>query len=194
MRDVMRAVIIAATATVFIAAPLVAQTERGYVTGIGGFAVTPETTSGDVLGEAGVRIAPRLLVFGDVGQFHNLQPSQVQPTVDSADTFLSAAQGLNVIGTGRVPAWYTVGGLRYEIPMQARLSPYVLGGVGFARLSPTAQFLYSSGTLPDGSTASAGDDVTSQIVSAGDFTAPTPTNAFMFTLGGGVAIPVAPRS
>ena len=59
--------------------------------------------------------------------------------------------------------------------MQARLSPYVLGGVGFARLSPTAQFLYSSGTLPDGSTASAGDDVTSQIVSAGDFTAPTPT-------------------
>src|SRR3989442_14221078 len=103
----MRAVIMAATATVLMAAPLFAQTERGYVTGIGGFTVTPDTTSGDVLGEVGVRIAPHLLVFGDLGQFHNLQPSDVQPTVDSTTALLAADQGLNVIGAGRVPAWYS---------------------------------------------------------------------------------------
>jgi opacity protein-like surface antigen len=36
-----------------------------------------------------------------------------------------------------------------------------------------------------------GTDVTTQLVSAGAFTMPPATNAFMFTLGGGVAIPVA---
>jgi opacity protein-like surface antigen len=33
--------------------------------------------------------------------------------------------------------------------------------------------------------------VTTQLVTAGDFTAPAPSNAFMFTLGGGVEVPVA---
>ena len=39
-------------------------------------------------------------------------------------------------------------------------------------------------------TPSVGDDVTSQIVSAGDFTVPSATTAFMYTLGAGVEIPV----
>jgi opacity protein-like surface antigen len=189
----MRAVIIAAAVIVSTASPGFAQAERGYLAGIGGFVVTPDTTSGDVLGEAGVRIAPHLLVFGDIGQFHNLQPSAVQGTVDSTTALLSAAQGLNVTGIGRVPAWYSIGGLRYEVPTQGRVAPYVLAGLGFARLSPTAQFTYSSGTLPDGSTPSAGADVTTALVSAGDFTPPPPSTAFMFTLGGGVEIPVAHR-
>src|SRR5439155_7978591 len=81
--------------------------------------------------------------------------------------------------------------LRYEVPTNSRVSPYVLGGLGFARLMPTAQFTYSSGTLPDGSTPSIGADVTAQLVSAGDFTAPAASTAFMFTLGGGVEVPVA---
>lgn len=187
----MRALMIATTVTLMSAAPLLAQTERGYITGVGGFAVTTDATSGNVLAEAGVRIAPHLLVFGNLGQFHNLQPSDIQPAVDSTTAALSATQGLQVLGTARVPAWYSVGGLRYEIPMQGRVSPYVLGGLGFARLSPVGKFTYSSGTLPDGSTPSVGADVTTQLVTAGDFTAPPATNAFMYTLGGGVEIPVA---
>jgi opacity protein-like surface antigen len=189
--EVMRALMIAATITLLTAAPLVAQTERGYVAGVGGFAVSPDTTSGDVLGEAGLRVAPHLLVFGNVGQFHNLRPSDVQPAVDSTTALLSADQGLNVMGAARVPAWYSGGGLRYEMPTQSRVSPYVLGGIGFARLTPTAQFTYSSGTLPDGSTPALGADVTTQLVAAGDFTLPSATTAFMYTVGGGVAIPVA---
>ena len=191
MRDVMRAVIIAATATVFIAAPLFAQTERGYVTGIGGFAVTPDTTSGDVVAEVGVRIAPHLLVFGNVGQFHNLQPSDILPAVNETTTSLALGQGLDVIGTARVPAWYSIGGLRYEMNTRSHVSPYVLGGIGFARLTPKAQFTFSSGVLPDGSMPDIGADITSQLVSAGDFTTPVSTTALMFTLGGGVEIPMA---
>ena len=143
------------------------------------------------MGDAGVRIAPHLLVFGSFGQFHNLQPSAAQPAVDSTTASLAAAQGLSVVGTARVPAWDGLGGLRYQVPMQGRVSPYVLGGLGAARLTPTGSFTYTSGTLPDGTTANAGDDVTDQLVTAGDFIAPPASTAFMFTLGGGVEVPVA---
>jgi opacity protein-like surface antigen len=192
----MRAVMfVAAVAivTMFTAGPAFAQMqERVYVTGVGGFATTPDTTSRDVMGEVGVRVARNLFVFGDLGQFHNLQPSVVQPTVDATTAILAAGQGLNVTGTARVPAWYSVGGLRYEVPIHSRLlSPYVLGGLGVARLNPTAQFTFVSGPMPDGSTQAAGADVTSQILTAGDFTAPPATTALMFTLGGGAEIPVA---
>jgi len=111
--------------------------------------------------------------------------------VDSTAGILSASQGLDVTGVGRVPARYAIGGLRYEVPARGRISPYVLGGLGVARLMPTAEFTYSSGVLPDGTTPSLGTDVTTQLVAAGDFTAPPATTAFMFTLGGGVDFPVA---
>ncbi len=186
----MRALMITLIAIVLTAAPSYAQTERGYVSGIGGFTVTPDTTSRDVLAEGGVRVAPHLFVFGDVGQFRNLQPSDVQPAVDNAAA-ITADQGLGVIGTGRVPAVYSVGGVRYEAGTRTRISPYVLGGVGIARLKPTARFTYESGTLPDGSTPTVGDDVTSQLESAGAFSLPPASNAFMITMGGGVSVPVS---
>jgi len=187
----MRVVVCVAAVIVLMATPSYAQqTERGYVEGAAGFATSPDTTSGDVLGQVGVRIAPHLLVFGDFGQFRNLQPSTIQPSVDLATATLAADQGVTVVGTGRVPASYAIGGLRFEIPTNSRVTPYVLGGVGFARLTPTAQFTYSSGTLA-GVTPTAGNDVTDQVVSMGDFTQPAATTAFTFSLGGGVAIPVA---
>lgn len=187
----MRALMISATVTLLSAAPVFAQTERGYVTAAGGYAASPDTTSGDVLGEVGLRVAPRLLVFGDVGDFHNLQPSDIQPSIDAATAFVATTQGVSVTGTGRVPAWFSLGGLRYEMPMQHRVSPYFLGGIGFARLMPTAQFTYSSGSFPDGTTPIAGQDVTGELLTAGAFAVPAPSTAFMFTLGAGVDVPVA---
>ena len=190
----MRALIIAAAAIVMTAGPSFAQStqdERAYVTVGGGVAVSSDTTSGDVALEAGMRIAPNLFVFGNLGQFHNLQPSQLQPTVDNTDLMLSA-NGITVDGTARVPAFHAIAGLRYAIPTRRGFSPYVLGGIGFARLSPTAQFTYQSGTLP-GFTPAVGDDVTTQLESLGDYTQPAASTAFMFTLGGGVDVPVAPH-
>ena len=187
----MRALFIAATLSLLCAAPSLAQDERGYITGVGGFAASTDATSGNVLFDAGVRVAPHLMVFGNLGQFHNLQPSDALPAVDSTMATLAGSLGLNVVGTARVPAFYSVGGIRYEMPTRARVSPYVSAGLGVARLSPTAQFTYSSGPLPDGTTPTIGTDVTSELVTAGYFTTPPSTTAFMYTLGGGVAIPVA---
>jgi opacity protein-like surface antigen len=166
-----------------------AQTDRLYIGGTGGFAAGPDGTSRDTFGEAGVRVAPRLFVFGDIGQIHNLQPSAFQPIVDGTTALLSGT-GLRVVGTAREPAWYSLGGVRYEAPAVRRVSPYVFGGAGVARITPAAQFTYSSGTLPGG-TASAGDDVTQQLTAMGDFTQPAATSAMMLSVGGGVAVPVA---
>src|SRR5258707_8641394 len=141
----MRFLFIAPTGAL-VEAPYCGQSSNVFASLSGGFAVSPDGTSGDVLGEVGVRIAPHLSVFGNIGQFHNLQPSQAQPGVDAVDTTL-AAGGLSVTGAARVPAWYGMGGLRLTVPMNARVSPYVFGGLGFARLTPSATFTYNSGTL-----------------------------------------------
>jgi opacity protein-like surface antigen len=188
----MKVLLIAATLAL-VAVPSYAQGANVYASVAGGFAVSPDGTSGDVLGQIGVRITPQISVFADIGQFHNLQPSQAQPAVDGTDSTL-AAGGLSVTGVARVPAWYSMGGLRWTMPVSARVSPYVFGGAGFARLTPSAKFTYASGTLVGALTPpAAGDDVTAQIVSLGDFTQPPASTAFMFAVGGGVEAPIAPH-
>jgi opacity protein-like surface antigen len=193
----MRTLMMAAAVTVLAAAPLLAQEHgaggqdaAGYVTGLGGFAASVGNTTGDMLVEGGVRIAPHLMVFGNVGRFGNLQ-ADLQPTLDATTSALANNQGLNVIGGGSLPATYASGGLRVEVPTNRRIMPYALGGIGVAHLNPTAQFTFSSGTMPDGSSPATGTDVTAALVSSGGFTAPPSSNAFMFTLGGGVQVPVA---
>jgi opacity protein-like surface antigen len=182
-------------ATILTAAPLFAQESgaqnaRGYVTGLGGFARSLGGTTSDFLVDGGIRIAPHAMVFGNIGRFSNLQ-SDLQPTLDTTTAALAANQGLYVTGAGTLPAWYSVGGLRIEVPTRSRVVPYVLGGAGMARLNPAPQFLFASGTMSDGSTPAAGTDVTSAIIASGGLTAPSSSSAFMFTLGGGVQVPLA---
>jgi opacity protein-like surface antigen len=194
--EVMRTLIIAATVTLLTSAPLLAQGTGaspggagGYVAGLAGFATSSGNTTGDIQVEVGVHIARHVKVFGDIGRFGNLQ-ADLQPTLDSATSTLAANQGLSVIGGGSLPATYFTGGLRVDVPANHRVVPYVLGGVGVARLNPTPQFTFSSGTLPDGSTPAVGTDVTAALTSTGTITTPPSSSAFMFTLGGGVQIPV----
>ena len=169
----------------------IAHADRGYFDLGGGVAISPDATSSDLVGEVGVKVAKNLFVFGDLGQFHNLQPSLVQPAVDATDAAL-LNNGVTVNGIARVPAWYSVGGVRFMMPTASGISPYVLGGAGFARLSPAAKFTYASGALA-GATPAVGDDVTPDLVTLSDFTQPPATNAFMFTAGAGVQVPVAPH-
>jgi opacity protein-like surface antigen len=175
----------AATTTAWINAP-------GYITGMGGLARTPGSTTGDFLVEGGVRVAPHVMVLGDLGQFHNLTVD-LQPTLAGTTAALAANQGLTVVGGGTLPALYALGGTRLEIPIDRRVLPYVLGAVGVARLAPSPRFAFESGTMPDGSTPAAGQDVTSAMAIAGVYTAPPSSTAFMFSLGAGAQVLVAPH-
>jgi opacity protein-like surface antigen len=184
--------VVALFASTFLStAPVFAQTDRVYVGGAAGFSVTSADTSGQLVGEAGVRVAPNIFVYGNVGQFHNLSSSQLQPAIDD-ETATLLNSGLTVTGTATMPTWYTTGGVRVQIPMHSRVTPYVFGGAGLAHMMPTAHFTYSSGTLL-GATPSPGDDVTSQIVSIGDFTQPAASNAPMISAGGGIEAEIAPN-
>jgi opacity protein-like surface antigen len=164
----------------------------GYVTGVGGFSTSLGGTTADMLIEGGVRVAPHLMVIGNIGRFQNLQ-GDLQPTLDAATSALAANQGLSVAGGGTLPAAFYQGGLRLEVPTGSRVMPYVLGAAGVARLTPTPQFTYTSGLMPDGSTPTVGMDVTTALVNANSFTTPPASSAFMFTLGGGVQVPVVPH-
>jgi opacity protein-like surface antigen len=195
----MKALMIATTVTLLTAAPLFAQERegqdpRGYAAALGGFASslgTAGNTTGDVRFEGGVRIAPHVMVVANVGRFADLQP-ELQPTLVSTTADL-ANQGIFVTGGGSLPAWYGTGGVRAELPVGSRLVPYLLATVGVARLNPAPAFIYTSGILPDGSTPTAGADVTPILTVSGRVAAPTSSTAPMFTLGGGVQIPVAPH-
>jgi opacity protein-like surface antigen len=178
------------------AAPSMAQEKRtqdpnGYVTGFGGAAWADGNSTGSVLFEGGVRVAPHVTAFGNIGRFANLK-GDLQPTLDAATTALSE-QGLGVTSGGTLPAWYGVGGLRAAFPASAHLLPYVLGGLGAARLNPSPQLTYASGTLPNGLTPAVGTDVTPTLIALDSFTAPPASNALMFILGGGAEIPTVPH-
>ena len=140
----------------------------------------------------GARIAPSIIVIGNVGRFADLH-AELQPTLDSATAALAANQGLSVTGGGNLPAWYGTGGLRVDVPTGHRVWPYGFGSMGVARINPQPKFTFASGTLPDGTTPDTGTDVTAAIVSTGAFTAPPASNAFMFTFGGGGELRVAKR-
>src|SRR5665213_666702 len=96
----MRVLVIAFVVFILSASSSYAQGDNLYIAGTGGFAAGPDVTSSDTFGEIGVRVAPRLFVFADVGQIHNLQPSTLKPVVDSTTALLTGS-GLNVIGTPR---------------------------------------------------------------------------------------------
>jgi len=178
-------VLILSTLLVLLAVPSFAQNNRAYVSAGGGFAISPDVTSGDVLSEAGVRIAPHLSVFGQIGHVHDLQPAALATTVDQARDLLSSATGLDVVATSRVPALYTIGGLRVDAPMRRRIAPYVLGGIGVSRLTPHAEFTYADGPLPDATAPLVGADVTSDVIATGLFAEPPATNEFTYSLGSG---------
>ena len=183
--------ILALTATRSMAQERVTEDPNGYVSAFGGAAWAAGNSTGSVLFEAGARVAPHVMVFGNVGRFADLL-GDLQPTLNATTTALSN-QGLSVTSGGTLPAWYGVGGLRAEMPAGAHLVPYVLGGLGAARLNPSAQFSYTSGAMPDGSTPAVGADVTSSLVATGSYLAPPASTAFMFMLGGGAQIPLVPH-
>jgi hypothetical protein len=103
----MKTFVIAATVSLMAAAPLFAQEAGGpdaigYVTGVGGFSTSIGGTTGDWLIEGGARIAPHLMVIGNIGRFGNLQ-SDLQPTLDATTAALAANQGSRSRAAARSP-------------------------------------------------------------------------------------------
>jgi opacity protein-like surface antigen len=193
MEKVLRGLCLAVAVSGMTAVPAFAQeaqvpATKGYVSLFGGTVWAGDST-GSVILEGGARVAPHVLVFGNIGRYNDLQ-TDLTPSLN-AETATLSGEGLDVTGVGTLPAWYTLGGLRAEIPASRHALPYVLGGLGTARLKPDVQFMFANGALPDGTVPAVGTDVTSTLEMSGVLLTPSRSNAFMYTLGGGVQVPVA---
>ena len=67
----MRYALILTLVATFWTSSAYAQEPRGYVEGFGGLAKLTGTKTADAAGEVGVRIAPDVMVFGNVGRLHD---------------------------------------------------------------------------------------------------------------------------
>ena len=103
--------------------------DRGYVQGVGGATFMAET-SGLFGVDAGVHLTRNVVVFGQAGRMNNVLPQDIQDDIDDAAVQLEAFFGRPWLFDAKVRASYAGGGVRYFLPVRARLRPYVTGGVG----------------------------------------------------------------
>jgi len=169
-----------------------AQEPRGYVEGNGALSrLTGSVSSADVSGEVGVKVAPNVVLFGSIGNLHDMHWASLQSNVDNTVSTLAANDGLTTTAAAKVPTWYSMGGARIQFPNHSALTPYVFGGIGFARMNPSVRFLYQDGTTLSGNPANVGDDLTPDVVASGLFTTPTKSTSLMLRTGGGVQVPIS---
>ena len=185
----MRNAVILTLAIVVWGSAAYAQTPRAYVEGAAGLSTITGATTGQATGEVGIRVAPRVVLFGNVGRMRDAQSTALQTSVNDAITAM-AATNLTATATVRNPAWYSLGGARIDLSNRSPITPYVFGALGFAHLAPTTKFLYSSGPTLTGNDAVTGDDITADVVANGLFTTPAAKTGLMLRTGGGVQVPL----
>ena len=109
-------------------------TERGFVRGLGGITFGTET-GGAVGGGVGVNITDQLAIIGEIGWMQNVLPSELQDDLDTLTQFLTLFAEVPVTLDVKVPAVYGFGGIRANVPTGNRVTPFVEGGVGVARIT-----------------------------------------------------------
>jgi len=133
--------------------------------------------------EIGMTVSPGIQVFIEGGRVNNA----------ASDSFFNAAQviagGLgqtqSAVGfSAKEPVGFGDAGVRYLVPMNGSLQPYVMAGFGIARVKQDARFTVN-GTDVTGNLAQYNVVLGSDL--SGSFTRP------LLTLGAGVSVPVWQR-
>jgi opacity protein-like surface antigen len=164
-------------------APLPVEDARGYVE-VNAQSAFGNVTSQSFGGEVGFRLRPNVQVFFELATARDVST----PDVGTAAQLIanSLSQGQSGVGFSvKSPATFGVGGARYLFPIpDSKLQPYVLGGLGAAKVTRNVKFTVN------------GTDVTANLAQlgvvlggdlSGSITKP------MITLGGGIVYPVWQR-
>jgi opacity protein-like surface antigen len=160
-----------------------AEVEKGYVE-VDAQSAFGNVTSQSFGGEVGVTVWENVQIYAEGGVTRDVAPASLGAAAQLIAGALSQTQ-TNVGVSIKEPATFFVGGARYLIPVTGtRLQPYVLGGIGVAKLSRDVKFTVN------------GTDVTSNLAQLGvqlgtDLSGDS--TKLMFTLGGGIAYPVWQR-
>ena len=156
------------------ATPAWAQAERGFVRGLAGVTFGTAETSSIFGGGGGVNIGPNLQITGEVGRISDVLPSEIQDQLNLLSTLFFVETGLPVNMDVTAPAFYGLGGVRFNIPMAGRVRPFVEGQVGVANIS----FDIDANV--------AGIDISREVEDEADLKSQT---EFLLALGGGVNVP-----
>lgn len=168
----------AAAADAQTAAPA-APPSRGYVEGVAQSAFG-NVTSQSYGAEFGATVATNLQLFVEGGRIRNVATPEISAGAQKIAAALAQLQTAAVTYSVKEPVSFGVAGVRYLIPVPSpRVQPYVLGGVGVARVKNDVAFRLS------GSDASS---TLSQYVTLGSDLSGSATRPMM-TLGGGVVWP-----
>ena len=160
--------------------------DKGYVE-IVGQSATGNVTSQSFGVEAGVTIAPRLMVFVEAGKTNDVAPKGLGTAAQLIAG--SLAQTLsNVEFTVKEPATFVAAGLRFSLlpPGESRVRPYIMGGYGMARLQKNVRFTVGGTDVTDNLSqapyyVTLGTDLTGSASSG------------MLVGGGGVTVPIVNR-
>jgi opacity protein-like surface antigen len=156
---------------------------RGYIEGVAQSAFGNQTSQ-SYGAELGFTWRPNLQIFGEGGFVRNAAPASQAAAAQLIATALSSTQPSSVTFTAKEPVEFVIAGVKYLIPVESRVVPYVMGGAGAARVTQDVHFIIG------------GSDVTSNLVQfgavlgsdlAGSVTKP------MIGFGAGVQVPVWQR-
>jgi hypothetical protein len=167
-----------------LSVPGFAQTQSGprtggYVAGIGGmtFGTESDTLFG---GEVGVETSRNITIYGTMGRMQNVAPNYVNNEIDVINADLTASTGEVWNFKAKAPTLFGIGGVKYRVPTNSSVRPYVLGGAGFGSINIKV-------TEPHFG------DVTDALIAEGSFTqSDFKATKFLVEMGGGLEIPVGP--
>ena len=146
-------------------------------------------TTGQATGEVGLRVAPRVVLFGSVGRLRDAQSSALQASVNDAIAAM-AATDLTATGTA-AHACVVLARRRTYRPLESRPDHALRVWRPRIRASRADREipLRQRNTLT-GTDAVMGDDITSDVVAGGLFTTPAAKTGLMLRTGGGIQIPL----
>jgi opacity protein-like surface antigen len=160
-----------------------AQPDKGYVQVVAD-AAFGNANSQAYGGEVGFTVMPNLQVFVEGGRVNNVAGATVGAAAQLIVTALAQTQS-NVGVSVKEPVTFGIAGVRYLIPVTGtKLQPYVMGGIGIAKVTQDVKFTVG-GTDVTAGLQQFGVQLGTDL--SGDFT------KAMLALGGGVAVPVWER-
>ncbi len=153
--------------------------DHGYIEGNAQSAFG-NVTSQSYGAEVGFAVTPDVQLFVEGGRVRNVATSEISASAQAIASFLSASNA-NVTFTVKQPVTFVGAGVRYLVPVQSQVRPYVVVGAGVAKVRQDVRFLIG-GTDITSTATQYGVQLGSDL--SGDFTKP------LLTLGAGVMVPL----
>jgi len=150
---------------------VMAQSEKGFVRGLGGLTFGTETSS-IIGGGVGFNVGRVVQITAEIGRMQNVMPKALQEEFDLVSDLLSTELGVPITLDARVPALYFSGGIRANVPTSSRVKPFVEVQAGVASISA------------DFDAEVAGIDVSNELDNELDLES---ESKFLFAIGGGIS-------